>query len=486
MIKSFFKLLPALAILLLSQSCAVNPVTGKKQVMLMSEQQEVALGASADPSIVAQYGLYKDEALEKFVDEKGQKMAAVSHRSNLKFTFRVVDSPVVNAFALPGGYVYFTRGILAHFNNEAEFSGVLGHEIGHVTARHGAQQQTKAQLGQVALIGGVIATKGSQQFMQAAQQSLGLLFLKFGRDHESQSDKLGVEYSTKIGYDAKEMAGFFQTLNRLSTKSGASEIPTFLSTHPNPLDRFNNVQALAQEWQAKDNNGPYAVNRNEYLKLVEGLVYGEDPRQGYVTNNIFYHPELRFQFPIPQNWKHLNSPTQVQMAPEDGKAMMIFTLSQQKELQAAANEIVQNFKLTLKESKQLTINGFPALGLFTEQSNQDPNTGQTATINVLSYCIKYGELIYVFHGITSQADFNTYSNTFKNVSTNFKKLTDPGKINVKPERIRIKQLARDMTLQQALKNYKVPDKRLDELAVINGMELTDQLKKGTWIKVIGT
>ena len=484
--KYFFKLLPALTILLIAQSCAVNPVTGKKQVMLMSEQQEVALGAAADPSIVAQYGLYQDEALEKFVDEKGQKMAAVSHRSNLKFTFRVVDSPVVNAFALPGGYVYFTRGILAHFNNEAEFSGVLGHEIGHVTARHGAQQQTKAQLGQVALIGGVIATKGSQQFMQAAQQGLGLLFLKFGRDHESESDRLGVEYSTKIGYDAKEMAGFFKTLNRLSTKNGASEIPTFLSTHPHPVDRFNKVKVLANQWQAKDKNGPYQVNRNEYLKLVDGLVYGEDPRQGYVVDNVFYHPELKFQFPIPQNWQHLNSPTQVQMAPQDGKAMMIFTLSQQKELQAAANEIIENFKLTLKDSKQLTINGFPALGMVTEQVTQDPNTGQSNAINVLTYCIKYGELIYVFHGISSQEDFNTHANTFKNVSTNFRKLTDPARINVKPERIRVKQLSRDMTLQQAFSYYKIPNNRMEELAVINGMELTDALKKGAWIKVIGT
>ena len=122
---------------LMLSTCAVNPVTGKKELMFMSEEQEIALGQQSDPSIVAMYGLYEDETLQEFINKKGQEMAAISHRPHLKYEFKILDSPVVNAFALPGGYVYFTRGILAHFNNEAEFAGVLGHEIGHITARHG-------------------------------------------------------------------------------------------------------------------------------------------------------------------------------------------------------------------------------------------------------------------------------------------------------------------------------------------------------------
>ncbi|MEO0405108.1 MAG: M48 family metallopeptidase, partial [Bacteroidota bacterium] len=242
--------------------CAVNPVTGKKEVMLMSEEREIAIGKEADPSIVAQYGLYDDEVLQKFIDEKGQLMAKVSHRDHLDYEFKILDSPVINAFALPGGYVYFTRGILAHFNNEAEFAGVLGHEIGHVTARHSAKQQSKAQVAQVLLVGGMLASKEFRAFGNSAQQGLGLLFLKFGRDNESESDRLGVEYSTKINYDANEMAGFFRTLQRIRDQSGdAGQIPTFMSTHPDPANRFENVQAKAREWKAKLNNGRLTRSR---------------------------------------------------------------------------------------------------------------------------------------------------------------------------------------------------------------------------------
>ena len=160
--------------------CAVNPVTGNRELMLMSEEQEIAMGKQSDPAVVAQYGLYQDETLQKFINEKGQMMAKISHRPDLNFEFKIVDSPVVNAFALPGGYIYFTRGIMAHFNNEAEFAGVLGHEIGHVTARHGAKQYSKQQVAQVLMVGGMIVSPEFAQFGSQAQQGLGLLFLKFG------------------------------------------------------------------------------------------------------------------------------------------------------------------------------------------------------------------------------------------------------------------------------------------------------------------
>ena len=231
-------------------SCAVNPVTGKRQVMFMSESQEIALGAQSDPAVVAQFGLYNDDKLQAFIKEKGQEMASISHRSHLKYEFKVVDSLVLNAFALPGGYVYFTRGILAHFNNEAQFAGVLGHEIGHITARHGASQQSKQMLYSGGLILGMVLSPELASMGELASQSLGLLFLKFGRDDETQSDQLGVEYSTKIGYDAKEMARFFGVLDRVS---GGPEgrVPTFMSTHPDPADRNIKVEQYAKEWQAK-------------------------------------------------------------------------------------------------------------------------------------------------------------------------------------------------------------------------------------------
>jgi predicted Zn-dependent protease len=303
------------ATLFLFASCARNPVTGKRQVALISEEQEIAMGREADPQIVAQFGLYEDANLQAFINEKGKQMAAVSHRPELNYTFRIVNSEVLNAFAVPGGYVYFTRGIMAHFNNEAEFAGVLGHEIGHITARHSVSQQTRATLGQLGLIVGMVVSPTFAQFGQAASQGLGLLFLKYGRDAERQSDDLGVEYSSKIGYDAKEMADFFNTLQRKGEEAGAQELPGFLSTHPNPGDRNTSVAKAAVEWQQKLNLTNAQINRNQYLQRIEGLIYGEDPREGYRENGVFYHPVLKFQFNIPANWNYQNTPTQVTMAP---------------------------------------------------------------------------------------------------------------------------------------------------------------------------
>ena len=324
--KRLLQLLFIAGILLLGYSCAVNPVTGKKELMLMSEEQEKALGLQSDPSIIASFGLYQDDEIQAFVQEKGAQMGKISHRPSLDYQFRVLDSPVVNAFAVPGGFIYFTRGILAHFNNQAEFAGVLGHEIGHVTARHSASQQSKAMLAQVGLIAGMVVSEDFRNYAGAAQQGLQLLFLKYGRDDESQSDRLGVEYSTKIGYNAHEMADFFGTLNRLSEQAG-QRIPTFMSTHPDPLDRYGKVHQEADKWQKKYNPNELKVNREGYLQMIDGLVYGEDPRQGFVENNVFYHPELKFQYPVPSGWQTQNSPQQVLHAPEGGKGIIFFTLA---------------------------------------------------------------------------------------------------------------------------------------------------------------
>jgi predicted Zn-dependent protease len=246
-------------------SCARNPVTGKRQLVTISEEQEIAMGREADPQIVAAYGLYEDSSLQRFITEKGRQMAAISHRPNLNYEFKIVDSDVLNAFAVPGGYVYFTRGIMAHFNNEAEFAGVLGHEIGHITARHSVIQQRNAMLGQFGLIATMVIKPELAQFAESAAQGLGLLFLKFGRDAERESDRLGVEYSSKIQYDAMQMAGFFNTLERKAAESGANELPSFLSTHPNPGDRNTTVAQLAKEWQQQLNLKTPQVNRNNYF-----------------------------------------------------------------------------------------------------------------------------------------------------------------------------------------------------------------------------
>ena len=481
-LKNKVSIVLCLVIFILS-GCAVNPVTGKKQLALMSEAQEIALGQQSDPQIIAEFGLYENATFQKFIDTHGQNMAAISHRPNIKYTFRVLDSPVVNAFAVPGGYVYFTRGIMAYFNNEAAFMGVLGHEIGHITHRHSVEQYSKSMLGNVLLMGGLIVSKELRTFANEAQTAMQLLFLKYSRTNESQSDELGAEYSTKIGYDASEMADFFQTLNALSD-SGEGSIPTFLSSHPDPLDRYAKVNELAEKWQAKVQKPPYKINRDAYLKMIDGIVYGEDPRQGYVSSGVFYHPELKFQFPIPSNWDLVNSPTQVQMAPSSGNALMIFTLAEGDNLQTAASTTASQLQLTVKSSRQLTIHGLQALEVLSEQISEDPSTGQQSAIAIKSMYIKMGGNIYVFHGVSTPAEFGSYVNTFDKTMQGFNTLTDQSKINVKPEKIKVVAVKSAGTLGQALLAFNMPTNRHRELAIINGMDTADKVEQGKLIKII--
>jgi predicted Zn-dependent protease len=557
---SFHKLVKPFALLgflVFFNDCARNPVTGKRQFSLMSEGQEMALGKESDPQVLGEFGLYPDSAMQTYLDVRGQAMAKISHRPNLPFQFKVVDSDVVNAFAVPGGYVYFTRGIMAHFNSEAQLMGVLGHEIGHVTARHSAQQYTNQMFTQVGLVVGMIAFPKFQQFGDLASQGLQLMFLKFSRDHESQSDRLGVEYSSKLGYDAHEMAGFFSTLGRLSAgEDGSQRIPTFMSSHPDPGDRYNKVKAMATDFQLK-NQGTYRAERESYLRLIDGIVYGEDPRQGYVEGNTFYHPELKFQFPLPTGWKHVNTPSQIQMASPDQKAMMLMSLSNEKTLDAAAKGVVDQYKLRVLDQRNIQINGMQAIVQIadqltaeqqqaaqqgqamtprdntmnktnggqtnggqtsgtkqaptapsesgqggqttstpsTNQGNTQGNTqgnnagsqqGQAAqTTRVQTVLIQYNGLIYRFHGVTSSVDFPNFERLFSNTMRGFNTLTDPSKLNVKTDHIRLRTAMYDGTLTDVLRGFGVAETKYKEISILNGLALTDRVASGTMLKVIG-
>ena len=458
-------------------SCATNPVTGDREFMLLSEKQEVAMGQQSDPEIVQFFGVYEDKKLQKFIQQKGKEMAAISHRPELNYEFKVVDSPVINAFAVPGGYVYFTRGIMAHFNNEAEFAGVLGHEIGHITARHSAKSYSNNMLAQVGLVAGMVIAPELAQFADAAQQGLGLLFLQFSRKHETQSDKLGVEYSTKIGYDANEMAGFFTTLDRIREDAGAGETPTFLSTHPDPADREQKVKKLADKWQAKVNK-PLETGRDSYLKMIDGMIYGKDPKQGYLENSVFYHPVLKFTFDTPNGWTFQNTPSQIQMAPKDGGAVMMLRLSQGNSLEEAATSTMENNQLNVVESLKVDVNGLNAIAVVADQESQEGN------IRTLSYFIQHGGNIYNIMGVSAKQNFDKFSRTFTNTMGSFDNLTDRSKINIKPVTLEIEKAPQNGTLSQNFKQLNVAQSRQNELAILNGMQLDTRIEKGTLIKTL--
>lgn len=478
-------------------SCSINPVSGKKELSFMSEQQELAIGKESDPAVIAQFGLYPNDTLQQFIKEKGKLMAAKSHRPSLPFEFRILDSDVINAFAVPGGYVYFTRGIMAHFNNEAQFAGVLGHEIGHITARHSSQQYTKQMLTQIAFMGGMIFSEKFRNMSEQAMQGMQLLFLKFSRDDEKESDVLGVKYSSAIGYDANEMADFFQTLKRVTEKEGA-RMPEFFSTHPDPGNRYVDVKKLASEYQAAQNLANLKINRDSYLKMIDGLVYGVDPRQGYLDKSsfVFYHPEMKFEYPIPRDWQFQNSPQAVQAANKEGTAAIILTLSQQKTFQAAASELLEAYQLkNTSNPAQLKINGLDAYSFTAEeiqQSNpmqQQPTKEQQAQLDaekltVLFTLYQYNGSVYVLQGMCAKKDYAAQKNNFLYAMNGFKPLTDPKRINVIPERIKIVTINADATLKEVMIANKIASERFEEVAILNGMQQSTILKKGMLVKML--
>ena len=466
----------ALLLFLLSGSCAVNPVSGGSELMLLSESDEIKLGKQTDAQVRKQYGVYEDQKLNAYLNDMCQRLAKVSHRPNLPYKFEMVDASAVNAFAVPGGYVYFTRGILANLNSEAELAGVMGHELGHITARHSAQQYSRAQLAQFGvLVGGLFL---GDLVSGVAQLGVGMLFLSFSRDNERQADQLGVEYASKAGYDGKELAGFFETLERMNPGSDRSGLPGWFSTHPSPEDRVVAVRKEAGEWQQKLGSRDLKVNREVYLRHIDGLLYGDDPRQGYVDEGMFYHPDMKFQFPVPANWKFNNTQSQVQMMSENKDGIISFSIAPAQSPKEAAVKFTQANRATVLDSDSVTVGGFPAQRLVCDVK------GQSAAMRVVSYFIQKDKSIFYFHGLSAPSAFDKHLNTFERTMRGFKELSDPKKINVKPDRIRLRTTKAAGTVESSLRSMGIPKDDLDDTALLNGMELKENLPANTLVKVI--
>ena len=459
--------------------CAVNPVSGEHQVMLLSEPQEAQLGRQTDVEIVQGYGLYEDDKLRSYLDDFCTRLGRLSHRANLPYQVKVLDSPVVNAFAVPGGYVYFTRGILAYLNSEAELAGVMGHEIGHIAARHSAQQYSRAQLATMGLNLGMMFSTTLRTFGDAAQMGIGLLFLKFSRDDERQADDLGVEYSTRAGYDANQMARFFETLERMNPGSGRDGLPAWFSTHPNPEDRQGAIHRAAKEWQERVKLGRPAVNREAYLKRIDGLIFGDDPREGFVEGQVFYHPLLKFQFPVPAQWKVENTRSAVQMTSPNEDAAISFTMAQGNSLKDVVDGFLQNSRASVIQSGRMDVNGLSGHRLITRiQTQKGP-------LMVLSCFIEKDKAIAMFHGFAGPSRFQGLVPTFDHTMGQFRRLGDPSKTSVKPDRIIIRPAPVSGTVAQVLQSLGVTQEGLQAVALLNGMRLEDKVASNTLMKVVG-
>lgn len=482
----------ALAASVVVGGCVTNPATGKKEFSLLSVQQEIELGAQADAQIVAEFGLYNDQAIASYVTSLGQTVAAKAENPGYAFTFRVLDSPVINAFALPGGYVYVTRGLLAHLDNDAQLAVVLGHEVGHVTARHSARAYTNAQLANIGVGLGSVLFEEVRPFLGAVQTGLQLLFLKFSRANETESDDLGVKYATRAGFDAKEGADFFRSLERIQTEAemkNGGKLPSWASTHPDPGDREVTVTQLAASYAAQlaPTGGLGGVNPAQYNARLEDLVYGPDPRQGFVENGYFNHPQLRFRFQVPQGWELANFATLVQMAPANGEAVVeMSTVSGGTPTQVASSFVSQTGATVVSPAQNVTVNGHSAVRIVTSL-NMDNGQGGVIPLTIMSYFIAKENLVYVFHGYTVSQSFASYQNTFESSFRSFATLTDQGALAVQPYRLDVFDAPRSapfnsLVTPPAQKRGVPVAVDLKELAIMNQRTETETVPAGTPLK----
>ncbi len=470
-------LVPLLGVLFLP-ACATNPVTGQQELMLLSESSEIQMGRQTDGQIEKTYGFYDSPSLNAYIQGLGQRVAQVSHRSHLPFEFKVLDTPVVNAFAVPGGYIYLTRGILAYLNDEAEVAGVIGHEIGHVAARHSAQQYTRATFAQIGLGLGTILSEEIAALSGVAQMGVQMLFLKFSRDNERQADRLGVEYATRAGYDASKMADFFHTLERLHPSSDSGMLPDWFSTHPAPEQRVSTVRSLAIK-QARlygSRQQDLKTKRSAYLEELDGLVFGEDPRQGYVEADLFYHPQLRFYFPSPDGWQLTNIPARVQIVNPNKSAAIVFSIDAEPSLESAAQRFATETNAQILKSKTMSLNSLPATMLIADIA------GNQQKLRTMSTFIAYEEKIYRFVGFCPPEVFARYQSTFEKTMTGFAPLSDPEKLNITPDRVRVFRTDSQTTLRQALTSQGVKKADLETAAVLNGKRLDDSVPGNTLLK----
>jgi len=457
-------------------SCSINPVTGKKEISLISEQGEIALGENTDKQVRAQYGVYFDPVLTGYVERVGSKLVPFTHRPHLSYHFAVLDTPVINAFAAPGGYIYVTRGILAMMNSEAELAVLLGHELGHVNARHSVSKMSQLILVQLGLSVGSALSEEFAKFSGLAGIGVQLLFLKFSRDDEREADWLGVDYSRNSGYNPAQMINFFSTLQSLGDLSGGHSLPGFLSTHPLTSERIENTKAILLESDSRLQYG-----RAPYISQINNLIYGSDPRQGFVEGTIFYHPQMGFSFSIPQGWTVQNSPANVTLVSKDGNAAVVLLVEQSKNrIRDYAKKKASSFEgHILQSERSQTINGMTS---YLQSLDVPQQEGEN--LRVILSCIKKGEYIYSFASLSTVSNFSSYDYTFGTVVGSFRELTDKTYLNRQPARISVIKANGKQTLQALFQKAGMNKDLWQKFAIMNGIQLNQRPEPGRAIKIL--
>jgi predicted Zn-dependent protease len=462
-------------------ACATNPVTGRREFTLLSEAQEIQIGRELDREVRREMGVYDDDALQRYVEQIGRRLAADSHRPHLPWQFAVVDVAAVNAFALPGGFIYVTRGLLAYVNDEAGLAGVLGHEIGHVTARHAAQAYTRAATAQLGLLLGGVFAPATRPFADLAETGLGLLFLKYSRDDELEADRLGAQYAARGGWDPRGMLDTLATLARLDEASDRRGVPNWLSTHPAPADRVDRIQATLAELRQQGTQD-YVVGRDAYLQRIAGLVVGDNPREGVVRGNLFLHPELQFAVRFPEGWRISNGKTQVvaELAGEDVYVILqLVDNPRGRTLEAVARNAMSGAGFRWLDGSPARINGLDAyVGTY-----QGSVRGLGRVLMRAAHIAHTGR-VYVLAGLARPDRFGRVEGDFSAAIESFRALSAAEAAEVRPNRLDFYVVRSGDTWQSIAVRASQGNVSAATLAIMNGSPPNVQPQPGSRIKIV--
>jgi len=462
--------------------CAMNPVSGHPEMVLVSNEQEKSIGAEEAKKVEQEMGLLDDDLFAPYLNQLGQRLAAESPRKDVSYQFHLVDMTEPNAFALPGGYVYVTRGLLLLVNSEDELAGVVGHEIGHVAARHSVQQISKK--GPFAVIFGVVSgvtglisplvgdiVGGIGQFTQS------LIFSPYSRSQETEADKVGQEIAARAGWDPAELSAFLATLEReVQLMSKDPRKPSFFDSHPATPDRVEKTAEHAKELKRAD-RPPISPSREAFLARLDGLVVGQRAANGVFVGNSFQHPDLNFFIQFPEKWEHDNSPQKiVAVAPDKEAGIIIGAVAQGNDPLEGMRLVEKAAKIELaSKTERVTINQLSAAHARLDEGR--------ATLDIT--WIAHGGLVYQVIGLGPTKRFEELLPVFTSVAHSFRPLTTAERGSIKEKRIRLVK-ARGGETVEALTARSHTAWSKEQVAVANGLEAQTALKEGQVIKVAMT
>jgi predicted Zn-dependent protease len=468
------------ALLLLACATSVNPVTGERETLVVSPEQEAAAGRQAAEQVRQQMGLVEDPELQAYVEELGRRLAARSPGQN-EYRFAIVDMEEPNAFALPGGWIYVSRGLLALANSEDALANVLAHEIGHVAARHHAQRQTRATGVGVATILGTLAAAvlggpSAAQAVGAIGQSAGAgLIASYSRDQERQSDEIGQQLAASAGYDPMGMATFLRSLERYERhRLGEAREPTFLDSHPSTPERVAAAQERAEQWVGRPAGMPVASDRRAFLAQLDGLAVGPDPAEGVVRGETFLHPDLDLFVRFPSGWTVVNAPQAVMAgAPERDAALALTLQGRGDDPRRAAEEFAARAQgVALRDLGATRVNGLAA-----ERARVE---AEQAVVELT--WIAHAGSIYRFEAAAVPRRFDAYLDRLRAAVESFRPLAAEERASIRERELRVVEARAGETLETLSRrtdNAWSPE----ETAIMNDLDAAQDLGSGIAVKV---